>query len=228
MARKRRIVLPGVPQHVIQRGNNRQRCFYTEEDYRYYLECLQKASDKFDCVVHAYVLMTNHVHILASSNLEFGISEMMQSLGRRYVRYVNQQYQRTGTLWEGRYKSCLVQDEQYLLICYRYIELNPVRAMMVKMPGNYQWSSDHYNADGEENAIITPHGLYLELGETKDHRCENYRELFCNHINDKFLKKIRDAVNLEWLLGSERFKDKMEQVLQRRVRPAKPGRPKIE
>jgi len=225
MARKARIVLPGVPQHVIQRGNNRQACFYAEEDYRFYLECLEKATKKFDCEIHAYVLMTNHVHLLVTSPQAYGISQMMQSVGRRYVRYINHTYRRSGTLWEGRYKSSLVQDERYLLTCYRYIELNPVRARMVEAPGDYKWSSYRNNGFGQADTVITPHEQYLMLGNDKDQRSQYYRELFRHHLDDKQLHEIREAVNQELVLGNGRFKDEIEQVLQRRVRPGKPGRP---
>ena len=226
MARRARIILPGVPQHIIQRGNNRQACFYAEEDYRFYLACVEKAAVKYDCAVHAYVLMTNHVHMLVTSPQAYGISQMMQSVGRRYVRYINQTYQRSGTLWEGRFKASLVQDEGYLLACYRYIELNPVRAAMVEGPGDYKWSSYHSNAYGKADAIVTPHEQYLMLGSDTEQRQRRYRELFRHHIDDKLLHEIREAVNQELVLGNERFKDEIEQMLKRRVRPGKPGRPK--
>jgi len=186
MARKARIILPGVPQHVIQRGNNRQASFYAEEDYRFYLECVEKAIEKFDCAIHAYVLMTNHVHMLVTSPQAYGISQMMQSVGRRYVRYINHTYQRSGTLWEGRYKSSLVQDEHYLLACYRYIELNPVRAAMVESPGDYKWSSYHSNAYGKTDTVVIPHEQYLMLGNVEQHRLQRYRELFRYHIDESY------------------------------------------
>ena len=228
MARKRRIALPGVPQHVIQRGNNRQACFYSELDYHFYLDCMKKAADKFNCAVHAYVLMTNHVHLLVTEQAQYGISQMMQSVGRRYVRYINNTFQRTGTLWEGRYKSSLVQDEHYLLTCYRYIELNPVRARIVETPEDYKWSSHHFNAYGEPDEIIIPHEQYQALGEDKEQCRHQYRELFRYQIDDNLLHEIRDSVNHEWLLGNESFKDEVEHTLQRRVRPGKPGRPRVE
>ena len=153
---------------------------------------------------------------------------MMQSVGRRYVRYINNTLQRTGTLWEGRYKSSLVQDEHYLLTCYRYIELNPVRARMVASPGDYKWSSYHFNAYGKHDEIILPHEQYRSLAKDKEQRCYQYRELFRNQIDDNLLHEIRDSINHEWLLGDDRFKDDVEYTLQRRVRPGKPGRPKVE
>ncbi len=228
MARKRRIALAGVPQHVIQRGNNRQACFYSEMDYRFYLDSLKKAADKFNCAVHAYVLMTNHVHLLVTEQAQYGISQMMQSVGRRYVRYINNTCQRTGTLWEGRYKSSLVQDEHYLLTCYRYIELNPVRAMMVEAPGDYKWSSYHFNAYGRCDEIISPHKQYQALGKDKEQCRHQYRELFRYHVDDDLLHDIRDSLNHGWPLGNERFKEEIEHTLQRRVRPGKSGRPRAE
>jgi len=189
---------------------------------------MSKAADKFNCTVRAYVLMTNHVHLLVTEQVQYGVSQMMQSIGRRYVRYINNTYQRTGSLWEGRYKSSLVQNENYLLICYRYIELNPVRAMMVDTPGNYKWSSYDFNAYGKANDTIKPHERYLALGKNKEHRCYQYRELFRNHMDEQLLHEIRETVNQEWIFGNERFKDEVEQALQRRVRPGKPGRPRVE
>jgi len=155
MARKPRFNVIGVPQHVIQRGNNREPCFFAEEDYRYYVECLEESAKKFGCLIHGYVLMTNHVHLLVTPQVDYGVSQMMQSVGRKYVRYINYQYRRTGTLWEGRYKASLVDSENYLLTCMRYIELNPVRAGMIELPGEYRWSSYSTNGYGKEDACIT-------------------------------------------------------------------------
>jgi len=148
MARHPRFILPGQPQHVIQRGNNRDVIFVADEDYQFYREKLAEACERFDCDLHAYVLMTNHVHLLMTPNTEDGIGKVMQSVGRYYVQYFNYQYRRTGTLWEGRYKATLLDSESYLLTCYRYIELNPVRAAMIEHPSQYRWSSYHFNARG--------------------------------------------------------------------------------
>ena len=149
MPRKPRFNIVGIPQHVIQRGNNREPCFYSEQDYQRYLKDLSDSAKKHDCRIHAYVLMTNHVHLLVTPMVEHGISNMMQALGRRYVYYINKNYQRSGTLWEGRYKASLIDSERYLLTCMRYIELNPVRAKMVEHPGEYPWSS--YQANAQKN-----------------------------------------------------------------------------
>ncbi len=157
MARLPRYVLPGVPQHVIQRGNNREPIFAHGEDYSFYLEKLEEALKKYSCQLHAYVLMTNHVHLLITPQAENGIGKVMQSLGRSYVQYYNYVYTRTGTLWEGRYKATLLNSEQYLLTCMRYIELNPVRANMVKHPSEYPYSSYAKNAVGKQNNLSHPH-----------------------------------------------------------------------
>ena len=146
MPRKSRMYLPTIPCHVVSRGNNRDACFYADEDYLFYLECLGDACDKYAVALHAYVLMTNHVHLLLTPRDELGISRVMQSVGRRYVQYINYTYRRSGTLWEGRHKASLIDADRYLLACYRYIELNPVRANMVVDPADYRWSSYRVNA----------------------------------------------------------------------------------
>jgi putative transposase len=226
MARKPRFNLPGYPQHVIQRGNNRQPCFFAPEDYLKYREALVGAADRTSCQIHAYVLMTNHVHLLITPATEHGLGELMQSVGRRYVRYVNYSYARTGTLWEGRYRASLVQSEMYLLTCYRYIELNPVRAGMVGHPGEYPWSSYAANAEGRADAVVCPHSEYVALDGNAMARRRAYRELLSYAQDGNELHKIREAVNGDLVLGSDRFKDEMERQLVRRVRPGKRGRPR--
>ena len=163
MARLPRISPIGVPVHLIQRGNNRQTCFGAVEDFTAYIGWLKAYSKKYAVDIHAWVLMTNHVHLLCTPQQDGAVSLMMQSPGRRYVQYFNNQYQRSGTLWEGRYKSCLVQAGKYLIEVYRYIELNPVRAKMVEDPGEYVWSSYQINALGKESDLCTPHSEYLRL-----------------------------------------------------------------
>ena len=152
-----------MPQHIIQRGSNRQICFASEQDFASYVSWLKKYSKKYCVDIHAWVLMTNHVHLLCTPRMTNSISLMMQSLGRQYVRYFNCCYKRTGTLWEGRYKSCLVQAEDYLLQLYRYIELNPVRAKMIEDPADYHWSSYQVNGLGKESELCTPHPIYIAL-----------------------------------------------------------------
>ncbi len=205
-------------------GNNRQVCFNSDEDMLTYKNWLCEYAAKYDVHVYSWVLMTNHVHLLATPWQENGLSRMMQSLGRYYVRYYNNHYRRSGTLWEGRFKSCLVESTEYLLQCYRYIELNPVRAGMVNDPANYKWSSYLCNGLGVESKLITPHELYLSLGLNHDERTNNYRELFLDHLEGNVIKEIRESVNKGLAFGSDRFKDEIEFNLKRRVRSEKPGR----
>ncbi|WP_323845040.1 transposase [Microbulbifer magnicolonia] len=223
MARLPRFVIPGQPQHIIQRGNNRQEIFCEEDDYRFYLEKLEEAAEKFQCDVHAYVLMTNHVHLLVTPHTETGIGKMLQSLGRYYVQYFNYRYQRTGTLWEGRYRATLIDSEQYLFTCMRYIELNPVRASMVGHPSEYPWSSYRSNGAGVPASLISSHGEYRRLGRTEAERQSAYRQLVRARIPDKTLDEIRSATNKAWVLGSDRFRERIARQLNRRVAPAVRG-----
>lgn len=175
MPRQPRIDVPGFPQHLVQRGVDRQPCFFSDEDRRRYLTDLREIAATLDCSIHAYVLMTNHVHLLATPR-EFGdLGRMMQALGRRYVRYVNDRHRRTGTLWQGRFKACVVDSDRYLLACQRYIELNPVRAAMVVDPGDYPWSSYRHHAIGVHDALLRPHAIYEALGSGPAARREAYR-----------------------------------------------------
>ena len=225
MPRKPRICIPDIPQHVIQRGNNRQPCFYAESDYRYYLDTLREAIERNKCELHAYVLMTNHVHLLITPSTEFGLSHVMQDLGRKYVRYINHTYKRTGTLWEGRFKSSLVDSNDYLLTCMRYIELNPVRAGMVDHPGEYYRSSFKTNAANKTDEIISMHPVYKELGKDSEKRCYAYRELFRLQLDDKEIHAIRDALNGQLVYGREGFKEKIERMVIRKTRRGKDRRP---
>ena len=205
MARRPRLLLPAVPLHIIQRGNNRNPCFASETDYLVYLSLLQQYSAISACQVHAYVLMTNHVHLLLSSGSRDGASILMRRLGQHYVQYFNRRHQRTGTLWEGRFRSCLVEQERYLLICHRYIELNPVRAHMVGDPAAYPWSSFRANALGEENFLVTPHVVYEGLGRHAAERRSAYRHLFQDAMSDQLLEQIRRASNSNSPLGPDAF-----------------------
>jgi putative transposase len=223
MARLPRFVIPGQPQHIILRGNNRTAIFRAVADYRFYLEKLQLACDKHGCDVHAYVLMTNHVHLLITPHEEQSLPKAMQMLGRYYVQYYNYCYQRTGTLWEGRYKATLIDTEAYLLTCMRYIELNPVRAGMVAHPSEYPWSSYHHNALGQPNDWVTPYLEYRRLGKTAEERQAAYRQLFKHHIPEKSITEIREATNKAWVLGNDRFKQRIQKHLERRVEPEARG-----
>jgi putative transposase len=223
MARLPRYVLVGQLQHVIVRGNNREPIFYAEEDCRFYLETLKKACTKHQCDVHAYVLMTNHVHLLITPNKSDGLSKVIQMLGRYYVQYFNYTYQRTGTLWEGRYKATLIDSENYALGCYRYIELNPVRAGMVDHPSEYPWSSYASNALGKTNELVVEHALYKRLGQNSQRRCEAYRALFDVAVPQKAIEEIREATNKSWVLGSDFFKKMIEDKINRPMNPRSKG-----
>jgi putative transposase len=223
MARLPRYGLPGQPQHVIQRGNNRSPIFFAAEDYAFFIECLRDGCDRHACAIHAYVLMTNHVHLLVTPKAADGIAKLMQSVGRRYVQYVNFTYQRSGTLWEGRYKAVPMDSDGYVMSCYRYIEMNPVRAGMVTPPGGYRWSSYPFNADGRPDELLRPHSLYRALGADDLSRRAAYRKLFRTDIEDGDLTEMRDAINKGWVLGSERFKRKIEAMAERRVTPLPRG-----
>jgi putative transposase len=227
MPRKPRFNLPGVPQHIIQRGNNREPCFYSVRDYQHYLEDLKVSALKNDCRIHAYVLMTNHVHLLITPMSVNGIPQMMQALGRRYVKYINSTHKRTGTLWEGRYKASLVDSDMYLLTCMCYIELNPVRAGMVEHPAEYQWSSYQHNAENPKTDFIESHPVFSMLGDTDEERMFVYRELFQRYIENDVIHKIRDALNQELVLGRPGFKDMIEDMTNRKTRLGKPGRPYV-
>ncbi len=228
MPRKPRFDLTDVPQHVIQRGNNRQPCFCTEPDYRAFIEYLCHACERHGCRVHAYVLMTNHVHLLVTQSRLRGLSGMMQSLGRRYVKYVNDTYGRTGTLWEGRYKASLVSTDDYMLVCSRYIELNPVRAGMIARPGDYIWSSYGHNAEGASDPLVSEHETYMALARNPETRLFRYRELFRSDLDPNVVDEIRRSANADLVFGNERFKDEIKQALKRRTRAGQPGRPKKE
>ncbi|HRE18222.1 MAG TPA: transposase [Rhodocyclaceae bacterium] len=225
MPRRARLMLPGVPLHLIQRGNNRQACFFADEDYVFYLDWLKEYAGKTGCTIHAYVLMTNHVHLLVSAASAGGVGEMMKALGQRYVQYVNRTYRRSGTLWEGRFRSCLTQEEGYLLACQRYIELNPVRAGMVPHPGEYRWSSYLANGQGEESLLVQPHASYLALGASAAARQVAYRELFRYELEPGLIDEIRQATNGNYALGDACFAEQIARALGRRVQPGKPGRP---
>ena len=226
MPRRARLSIAGIPWHIIQRGNNRSACFFMEDDYRYYLRNLHELSRQHGCAIHAYVLMTNHVHLLVTPQHTDSASLLMKHLGQRYVQYINRTYHRSGTLWEGRFRSCLAQDDTYVLTCYRYIEMNPVRACMVVEPSQYPWSSYRFNALGDADASLTPHPLYWELGADAMARQAAYRELFGVRLDRQSMDTIRHATNGNFALGNEGFKAEIEAMLGRRARPAHAGRPR--
>lgn len=225
MPRRARLAIAGIPWHIIQRGNNRSACFYHEEDYRFYLEQLELQAMKCGCLVHAYCLMTNHVHLLVTPAEKASASLMMKHLGQRFVQYINRRYHRSGTLWEGRFKSCITQEECYVLACYRYIELNPVRAGMVSQPQYHQWSSYKFNTHGNRDSCITPHNLYVGFGATLEVRLAAYRALVENAMNENDIKAIRSATNGNLVLGNNRFQREIEKALGQRTYLGRPGRP---
>ena len=226
MPRRARLRLAEQPVHLIQRGNNRSACFCAPKDQSLYLHLLAEQAHKFDCAVHAYVLMTNHVHLLLTPATADGPSLLMKHLGQRYVQYINRTYGRSGTLWEGRFRSSIVQERGYLLRCYRYIELNPVRANMVRHPGDYSWSSYCSNAESQPSKLLTPHAEYLALGATDEQRQAAYRALFCLPLDADWLNEIRQATNAGYALGNEDFKTQIAVALARRVDRGRSGRPR--
>lgn len=216
MARQPRYTIPGYPQHIIQRGNNKQICFMQDDDYRVYLDKMKQYALQHGVAIHAFVLMTNHVHMLLTPEYENSISLFMQALGRFYVQHINKTYNRTGTLWEGRYRATLVDSDNYFLAVSRYIELNPVRAAMVVHPAGYPWSSFHANALGKNIQLWQPHQSYLALGNSNEQRQQAYLGLFKQPLAAKALDEIRYATQKGWVLGSEQFK---QQIANQTTRP---------
>ena len=225
MARLPRLDLPCIAQHIVQRGNDRQACFADDADYLHYRQELGEAALKHGCALHAYVLMTNHVHLLVTPYAAGAVSKMMQAIGRRYVGCFNARYRRTGTLWEGRFKAALVDSDRYLLTCYRYIELNPVRAGMVAHPADYRWSSHHSNGRGTDEARITPHLCYLALGPSPLERQATYRALFDHSVTYEDTAALRVHTQQQRALGSERFRAQVESLTMRAARVRPRGRP---
>lgn len=225
MPRKPRFYVAGMPVHVVQRGNNRDPIFFNDSDYRAYGKWLKEAAEKYNCKIHAYVLMTNHVHLLVTPDDATGVGRMMQYVGRYYVPYINHTYGRTGTLWEGRYKSSLIDSVDYFLTCSRYIELNPVRALMVSSPDAYPWSSYAANASGKADPIVQPHAIYTALAATDQGRHQAYSGLFKAKIADAELSEIRASWQTGTPLGSDRFRAQVEEALSRKVGLSRRGRP---
>ncbi|MCB1700639.1 MAG: transposase [Halioglobus sp.] len=226
MPRKPRFFVPGLATHIVQRGHNRQAIFFDDSDYRVFLSLLSKARDRYPSDVHAYVLMTNHVHILATPSGKQSISQLMQYLGRQYVPYINKKYSRSGTLWEGRFKASVVETSSYLLACYRYIEMNPVRAGMVCQPNDYPWSSFRKNALQEKNGLITEHPEYKSLGENSTERATCYRLLFAEQLSDEKLTTLRMHTQSGTPLGNAKFRKEVEATLSIKTGYPARGRPK--
>ena len=218
--------MPGLPAHVMQRGHNREAVFFSDQDYLEYLRCLKQAADTYGCKVHAYVLMTNHVHLLVTPERKDSIGQLFQGLGRHYVRYVNETYQRHGGLWEGRHKGNVIQSQTYLLTCMRYIEMNPVRSGMVDHPAKYRWSSFAANALGASNVILNQHDEYLNLGKTPKLRQQVYQGLFDVDAEADVVKFLRQSLQSGTPLGNDQFKAQIEGVVGRKLGKIGPGRPK--
>ena len=229
MARLSRYVILNQPQHIIQRGNNRQVIFAADADYQFFRDALVEAANKYGLTVHAYVWMTNHIHLLATPRFEDSISKVFQSVGRKYVQYFNYTYKRSGTLWEGRYRATVVDTEHYLLKLMRYIELNPVRANMTGHPASYTWSSYARNAEGRlglNDAWLVPHEEYLKLGKNEVERLAAYQGLFKTGLTGDDLKQIRESAHKGWALGNQRFIKEIELLGKRQAASKGVGRPK--
>jgi putative transposase len=225
MPRKPRMYLADMPCLEIQHGNSRDACFYADQDYLSYLDCLRDACERYHVAVHAYDLIANHVHLLMTPENAEGISRVMQSVGRSYAQYLNLEYHRSATVWEGRHKASLVDAENYLLICMRYIELNPVRADMVEHPVDYRWPSFRFNGLTESSKVLSPHSVYLMLDMDISQRTCAYRSLFRRQMDDQDLHAIREAIQFSVPSGNGRFKQQLESALCRSTGYAKRGRP---
>jgi putative transposase len=228
MSRRARVSLPGHSLHLTQRGNNRSVCFNCDEDCLLYLDILSSQAKKYECAVHAWCLMSNHVHFLVTPENSDSLALMMKGLGQRYVQYFNRTYGRSGTLWEGRYRSCLLHEKNYILRCQQYIEMNPVRSGVVAHPAEYRWSSYMHNAHGIPDNLLCAHPYYQALSQDHGLRLERYRDLFRDELDPKIIDQIRSATNGNYVLGSPFFSAKVEAALGRRVTRGKAGRPKRE
>ena len=225
MARLPRLTVPGYPHHIIQRGNNRQTTFHDDEDRRTLLGLLDESARKNKVALHSYVLMSNHLHLLATPETQTGVPTMMQAVGRRYVQYFNKRHQRSGTLWEGRYRSTLVQPERYLLACMVYVDLNPVRARMALKAEDYPWSSYGHYAGLRQDPILTPHALYWQLGNTPFAREANYSELVAQGQPRDQQKALTESALKGWALGEPDFVAVLQQHTKRRAIRSHAGRP---
>ncbi|MGE4241670.1 REP-associated tyrosine transposase [Ramlibacter sp.] len=228
MARLPRLTVPGYAHHIIQRGNNRQPIFSGTADYEALLGMLDEYAREQKVAVHSYVLMSNHFHVLATPETAEGVPQMMQALGRRYVRYFNQRQARTGTLWEGRYRSTLIQAERYLLACMVYIDLNPVRAGMVDDPADYRWSSHGFYIGKTADRVVTPHPLYWELGNTPFAREAAYRDLVNAGVGIDQQRVLTTSTLSGWALGEPDYVAELQRRTSRRLAKGKVGRPTLE
>lgn len=227
MARLPRLSVPAYPHHVIQRGNNRQAIFLADDDRRQILELIEAHARQFDVAVHAYVLMDNHFHLLLTPSTQDGLPLLMQAVGRRYVRYFNDRHGRSGTLWEGRYKSTLIETERYLLACMVYIDLNPVRAGMAAQARDHVWSSHAHYAGLHSDRLLTPHPLYWQLGNTPFAREAAYARLVQDGLSAQQQQALTDSVFKGWALGGEAFVAELQKKTPRRLSKGQAGRPPV-
>jgi putative transposase len=223
MPRQARLVYPDTSLHVRQLGHNGDPCFRQDRDYLVYLSILRDLLRKVGCTLHAYCLMTNHVHLLLTPPTAVACALLMRTLGQRYVQYFNRRYERSGTLWEGRFRSCLVDSADYVVACYRYIERNPVKAGMVSTPSEYLWSSYAGNAGYLLNTLLTPHAEYLALGAEPESRLEAYRQLLAQPDDPAFLTAVRDATNGGFALIGTSLRSKLSPEILRRLDRKPPG-----
>lgn len=226
MPRKPRFFLPNVPVHIVQKGQSNERVFFEDRDFQAYLAWLAEGAKRYDCAIHAYSLMANHIHILATPKATQGVSRMMQFVSGSYVSYINQLCGTSGSIWEGRYKASLIDVKQYLLTCMSYIESNPVRAGETRNPAQYRWSSYRANAQGKVDSLITPHPVYLKLGATTEERLVAYKKIYRARIDEDQLRSIRNAWQTGTPLGSDEFKATVERKLNVKVGQDRRGRPR--
>lgn len=225
MARLPRLVVPHQPHHVIQRGVDRQVIFHDTADYLFFLDHLRDGAQRFKVAIHAYVLMPNHLHLLLTPADKEGLGRMMQWVGRHYVPYFNQKYHRSGTLWQGRYRAAVMDAERYLILCSRYIDLNPVRAGLVAHAGDYPWSSYQHHVGLKQDALLTDHALYWALGNTPFEREATYKRQIDEGLDEQAVRALGEATLKGWALGSDVFKNSLERQVNRRVSPSRRGRP---
>jgi putative transposase len=226
MARLPRYSIINQPQHIILQGRDGQTIYFEDQDCQYFHDCLDVATFNYNLKLHAWVLMPDHVHLLATPGNSDSVSRMVQSIGRNYVQYFNECYDGSGTLWEGRYRATVLDASNYLLTCSRYIELNPVRNGLVGKPQDYRWSSYAHNALGQSDEMISPAREYLRLGDSDAERVKAYRKLFQQKLEKQQVDKITEATLKGWVLGDQRFAAKIEKLSGRRATPLPKGRPR--
>jgi len=225
MPRQARCAMPNIIYHIIHRGNNKQQIFYREADYVYFIELMREAKEKYQIKLYSYVLMNNHIHLLAEPQVEDSMAFYMKLIAQKYAQHINRSYKRTGTLWEGRFKSSPVSNDEYLLACSRYIEMNPVRAKLVKYVKDYKWSSYPAKTGLEKNKILEPDPFYMALASTDSKRQIRYEEFFKQSIPEHEWKAISESLNKGVLFGNDKFRKQIEETLGRNMQIRRRGRP---